>query len=57
MNLQHYDQNHKHQNLINHKLHEKEKTKTSALTKLNRELSVELQRSKSSPSYAEDFLK
>jgi len=37
--------------------YEKEKTKTAALTKLNRELSVELQRSKSSPSYEEDFLK
>lgn len=36
---------------------EKEKTKNTALTKLNRELSVELQRSKSSPSYEEDFLK
>jgi chromosome segregation protein len=37
--------------------YEKEKTKTTALTKLNRELSVELQRSKSSPAYEEDFLK
>lgn len=37
--------------------YEKEKTKTTALTKLNRELSVELQRSKSSPNYEEDFLK
>jgi chromosome segregation ATPase len=36
---------------------EKERTKTAALTKLNRELSVELQRSKSSPQYDEDFLK
>lgn len=37
--------------------HEKEKIKTNALTKLNRELSVELQRSKASSSYEDDFLK
>ncbi len=37
--------------------HEKEKTKTTALTKLNRELSVELQRSKSVSNYEDDFLK
>lgn len=36
---------------------EKEKTKTTALTKLNRELSVELQRTKSSPQNDEDFFK
>lgn len=37
--------------------YEKEKIKTTALTKLNRELSVELQRSKNTPNYEEDFLK
>jgi chromosome segregation ATPase len=37
--------------------HEKEKIKSNALTKLNRELSVELQRSKSASNYEEDFLK
>lgn len=36
---------------------EKERTKTTALTKLNRELSVELQRTKSSPQFEEDFLR
>lgn len=36
---------------------EKERTKTTALTKLNRELSVELQRTKSSPQHDEDFFK
>lgn len=36
---------------------EKERTKTTALTKLNRELSVELQRTKTSPQYDEDFFK
>lgn len=36
---------------------EKERTKTTALTKLNRELSVELQRTKSSPQQDEDFFK
>lgn len=37
--------------------HEKEKIKTNALTKLNRELSVELQRSKTNTSYEDEFLK
>ncbi len=37
--------------------HEKEKIKSNALTKLNRELSVELQRSKTSTNYEDDFLK
>lgn len=37
--------------------HEKEKVKTTALSKLNRELSVELQRSKATANYEEDFLK
>lgn len=36
---------------------EKERTKTTALTKLNRELSVELQRTKTSPQHDEDFFK
>lgn len=36
---------------------EKERTKTTALTKLNRELSVELQRSKSSPQQDDDLFK
>ncbi len=37
--------------------HEKEKIKSNAFAKLNRELSVELQRSKTSTHYEEEFLK
>lgn len=36
--------------------HEKEKIKTNALTKLNRELSVELQRTKTTANYEDEYL-